>query len=270
MCGVVDGGLLGGAAAISWAIPISSIKWRSSASATADLQRISKLESQDLFAYQDASEADEGALVVAPGTPGRFQSVIEAVSEVKPGGTIRIAAGTYSGDLIIDKTIALIGDGRPEDVVINSFVTIMEGSVVTLENMSFLKGLTIRGHASVEQCRLFGTLPLNVGSCAQSGEGQAVVRHSTLAVEEDFQSSDAFVPCGNLMIEQSTLSGATYAAIELAKGSNVTVDKCIFSGNAAAVHTSGGSYVMIKNSDLSGLSGGAFVPRGANKITVQQ
>ncbi len=74
--GVVDGGLLGGAAAISWAIPLSAVKWKDTGESQADLQRIENLNVGDLFASQESREpgdekplfaAEIGAPIVNPG-----------------------------------------------------------------------------------------------------------------------------------------------------------------------------------------------------------
>jgi nitrous oxidase accessory protein len=46
--------------------------------------------------------------------PAREASPIQAlVDRAAPGGTVRVSAGTYRGDLVIDKPITLAGEGRP-------------------------------------------------------------------------------------------------------------------------------------------------------------
>lgn len=54
--GVVDGGLLGGAAAISWAIPIKNIKWRTKSLAGFRLQELARQDPENLFALKDYNE----------------------------------------------------------------------------------------------------------------------------------------------------------------------------------------------------------------------
>jgi hypothetical protein len=54
--GVVDGGLLGGAAAISWAIPIKNIKWRTRSLTEVRLQELARLDPENLFALKDYNE----------------------------------------------------------------------------------------------------------------------------------------------------------------------------------------------------------------------
>lgn len=52
--GVVDGGLLGGIAAISWAVPLSNIAWKDAADARGRLAELARQESSDLFAFDAA------------------------------------------------------------------------------------------------------------------------------------------------------------------------------------------------------------------------
>lgn len=43
----------------------------------------------------------------------RFQSVVAAIAAAQPGDTIRVQAGTYVSDLVLDKPLTLEGVGRP-------------------------------------------------------------------------------------------------------------------------------------------------------------
>jgi hypothetical protein len=52
--GVVDGGLLGGIAAISWAVPLSTIAWQDASAARSQLADLARQESSDLFAFDAA------------------------------------------------------------------------------------------------------------------------------------------------------------------------------------------------------------------------
>jgi hypothetical protein len=52
--GVVDGGLLGGIAAISWAVPLSTITWQDATSVRNQLADLARQGSSDLFAFDAA------------------------------------------------------------------------------------------------------------------------------------------------------------------------------------------------------------------------
>jgi hypothetical protein len=53
---ILDGGLLGGAAGISWGIPSAPINWAPRNSVLAGLQRLSAMRSEALFAFMDMEE----------------------------------------------------------------------------------------------------------------------------------------------------------------------------------------------------------------------
>jgi hypothetical protein len=52
--GVIDGGLLGGMAAISWAVPLSKVLWEDVGVARNSLNELDKVRSSDLFTLDDA------------------------------------------------------------------------------------------------------------------------------------------------------------------------------------------------------------------------
>jgi hypothetical protein len=55
--GIVDGGLRGGALAISWAIPITAVSWRDIASASTRVNELAELETNNLFNFiEDESD----------------------------------------------------------------------------------------------------------------------------------------------------------------------------------------------------------------------
>jgi nitrous oxidase accessory protein len=51
-------------------------------------------------------------LTVGP-SPARFRSLQEAIAAAKPGDVIRVQPGVYTGQLILDKQLALEGVGKP-------------------------------------------------------------------------------------------------------------------------------------------------------------
>src|SRR5512136_307014 len=47
------------------------------------------------------------------GALGKFHSISEALRRISPGDTIRVSAGVYEGNLLLDKTVTLLGEGKP-------------------------------------------------------------------------------------------------------------------------------------------------------------
>ncbi len=59
-----------------------------------------------------AAPARAAVLNVAPeGAP--FRTVVDALRAARPGDTIRVSAGVYEGDLLLDRTLVLEGKGKP-------------------------------------------------------------------------------------------------------------------------------------------------------------
>jgi thermitase len=73
--------------------------------------------------------------------PNDFPRIQKAVDEVSPGYTIQVAPGTYHEHLMIDKSIALIGENRNTTVIDGNEI----GSVITVaqDNVS-VSGFTIQ------------------------------------------------------------------------------------------------------------------------------
>jgi nitrous oxidase accessory protein len=63
-----------------------------------------------LSALWGVAQAD--ALTVGP-PPARFQTLQSAIAAAKPGDTIRVQPGAYTGQFILDKRLAIEGVGKP-------------------------------------------------------------------------------------------------------------------------------------------------------------
>lgn len=59
-----------------------------------------------------AGAANGETLIVGP-QPARFLTIQAAIATAKAGDTIRVESGTYTGQLILDKSLTLEGVGRP-------------------------------------------------------------------------------------------------------------------------------------------------------------
>jgi hypothetical protein len=95
MIGIVNGGLLGGAASISWAIPLQFVAWRDSASASTRLAELAVIPSRDLFAVNPDPSA---------GSAAREMSALDAVPATladyaKKIAQLPVAASVYERDL---------------------------------------------------------------------------------------------------------------------------------------------------------------------------
>jgi len=116
----------------------------------------------------------------------------DEIDDTPPGGTLVLGAGTYSGDIIIDKPITIIGT---EGTIISGSITIGEltGSNVTLENLT-ITGYTDFG-LKIVKVRAVDTIVIR-SNTIQGVSG------SIIGIEVD-----EVVSGGSLIIEQNTISG---------------------------------------------------------------
>lgn len=90
-------------------------------------------------------------LCVNPGgTGGCFSSIQAAVNAAMPGDTINVAAGTYTEQVQINKTLTLKGakagvDARTRATTGESIITFGDGPVQILADNVVLDGFTITG-----------------------------------------------------------------------------------------------------------------------------
>jgi predicted outer membrane repeat protein len=79
--------------------------------------------------------------------PGDVQSIQEGIDLSAPGDTVLVAGGTYyTNNLVMKSGVTLLGEGSPEDVVVDA---LMQGMIIDvsdtngntrLENMTFSRG----------------------------------------------------------------------------------------------------------------------------------
>src|SRR5262249_5586105 len=66
------------------------------------------------------SDSDRDAVVVAQGGRGHDASIAEAIAGAPAGARIFVHPGKYRESLRIDKAIEIIGDGKPDDIIISA------------------------------------------------------------------------------------------------------------------------------------------------------
>ena len=117
-------------------------------------------EPDDIEMENSAPRGTRGTLYVGSGQT--YTKIQDAVDAAISGDTIRVYAGTYYENVVIDKTISLIGNGTSHTVVNGSFT----GSTITIKaNWCNVSGLYVTGSGKgsedsgikllgVENCRI--------------------------------------------------------------------------------------------------------------------
>src|ERR1700733_791523 len=91
-----------------------------------------------LFATAPASNA--ATLCVNPkGKGGCFSKIVDAVAAASPNDTIEVAKGTYKEDVVIDKSLSLVGANRNNTII----------DATGLNNAVFVDGIDNPGLSNV-------------------------------------------------------------------------------------------------------------------------
>ena len=92
----------------------------------------------------------------SPGTvnvPGDFNSIQQAVNNVSSGDTIFVHTGTYYERVVINKSIALVGENRGSTIIDGS----QSGNVIYIVNTAnvTIEGFTVRRSGTSPNCGIF-------------------------------------------------------------------------------------------------------------------
>ena len=185
----------------------------------------------------------DGANCLAPGTGAEgdpFCTIQEAVDDADllapPGGTIHVAAGTYTENVTIDKNVMLLGAGPGEYGTIvdgnnvGTVFVVVPGVTVTLSDMTIRNGYAETGGGILNT----GTLTLNnttVSGNRAVQDGGGICNEATLTLTNSTVSGNT-----------ATVGGGIFNFLGMAEVINSTV-----SGNTA---TLGGGITNTANAIL--------------------
>ena len=91
-------------------------------------------------------------LVVSQLGRGDYYTISEAIIAAKPGTKILVQEGVYREELIINKPLEIIGDGKIRDIVLEC---IDSSCILMKTEFAKIRGLTICGKASLEKKRYY-------------------------------------------------------------------------------------------------------------------
>ncbi len=90
-------------------------------------------------------------IVSAFGSKG-YRTITEAIAKAKPGTRILVLPGRYKESIVIDKQLEIVGNGLPEEIIIES----KDSPCIRMEtNKALVKGLTLRGKAGSNSNKYF-------------------------------------------------------------------------------------------------------------------
>lgn len=249
-------------------------------------------------------------VVVDPTSPGGFATIELAYDSVPAGGTIVIAPGRYDETLTIrDKPVTLVGECGDDEAVLTSLD--VSGAIrVAVKRVTLSGGIigiraSMKAHVEIEDVQVIGQSVAGVmavgpdtrvriersvirdnGYSLQPAPAAIAVRdRATIAVIDVLVTDSAGVGIAVESVSTATLSGTVVrrigigshpdqlgAALYVDSGSQVSVDRCVFSDNQAyGIHISGAATRVVightelnRNNTRAAVGAGIHVQRGAS------
>ncbi|MEX1187075.1 MAG: nitrous oxide reductase family maturation protein NosD [Gemmatimonadaceae bacterium] len=130
-------------------------------------------------------------LMVAPGGP--YTHPVEAIAAARPGDTVRVAAGTYAGPVVIDRRLALVGapgavlDGRGRGTVVT-----VDADSVAISGFTIVRsGLSLnKDEAAVKLLRCYGCV-VSGNTIGSSLHGVYLLSSHDVLIENNRITGDA-------------------------------------------------------------------------------
>ncbi|MCK5524967.1 MAG: right-handed parallel beta-helix repeat-containing protein [Thiomargarita sp.] len=219
-------------------------------------------------------------IVVSP--TGNCQTISAAIKKAKTGDCILVKPGVYQEDLVIDKSLKIIGDGEVADIVVESQNA---NCIMMKTDKALVRGLSLhnraengyavdmpQGQLTLEYCDITSDSLTCVGIHGSETEG--IVSHCQ--IHDSKEGSGVYVyKNGTGQIENCDIFGNAYAGIEIKEGGNPVIQHCQIHDNQVGVYVWENGTGRIENCDIFGNAlSGIQIREGGNpviqKCTIKQ
>ncbi len=218
-------------------------------------------------AFADTSPMIRPVYVSTTGTDGPtygtvtnpYRTIQYGIDNVTPGGTVNVAAGTYTENVSVNKSVAIVGSGLSTTSTLDGMMTIT-GNNVSVKNMTFTNpnGSTALLVSGASHVSIMSNKFDSVGTTLSAGSAQAIdINGGTSTAMSD------------ITIDDNTISNV--GSLNLAYSASVsgTSAKGIYIGDSTGVNIISG--VVINNNTISHIQASTAawnVGRGAYGILV--
>lgn len=221
-------------------------------------------EAPEAQASQSPEVKDEGAaavvVVVSADGGGDFESIGAALRAAAPGALIRVRPGLYEEGLVIDKRVAVVGDGPADKIVVRSG----DASCVraSAEGAS-VRGLTLRGVAGAGDG--FFTVEVSGGdlvledcdvssetlSCVAVHGAETAPTLRRCRVHDGADSGLYFFDGAEGLVEDCEVSACANVGVALTGGADPTVRRTrVHGGRSAGVASWGGGLGTLEDCEV--------------------
>lgn len=244
--GIIDGGLRGGAAGISWAIPILSIRWQKLGLVIGSVKDLSKTEINNLFSFQEYSEIDNAPIIVSKDEDGNDKSIQSAIDNAPDGSTIIIKPGIYFEEVKLKHdsvSLKIKGDGKREDIVIQSISNYyyLPNLELDISNITVNDGLYIDGNLILRNSIIKGSrCALKLGKFSDI---------SNCEISANLKNGNAW---GVLVGESTRFKNCIFANNQVGiffhlNDSYVEASRCTFVNNGTGIYLGGNNSTLNEN-----------------------
>jgi F-box protein 11 len=216
-----------------------------------------------------------GAIIVAKVGTADYQTIEEAIQNAPPESYIAVRPGLYREGLVIDKPLEILGDGQPNDIIIES----ADSSCILMQtDYAVVRGLTLRGCAGRQGKQFYGVdIPqgcLILEDCDITSDSLAciAIRGSTAKptirrcqIHAGKQNGVVVSEDGRGTLEDCDIFANTLAGVAISQGGNPAIYRCqIHAGkqNGVVVSENGRGTVEDCNIFANASAGVAIRQRG--------
>ncbi|XCN73842.1 MAG: right-handed parallel beta-helix repeat-containing protein [Candidatus Electrothrix aestuarii] len=212
-----------------------------------------------------AAKTEPPTVIVDKHNRSHYKTITRAIQHVNPGTRILVRSGLYRENIIIDKTVEIVGDGKRENIVIQSrnedaiLFKADKGKVTNLTLRPTGRGVfhgvnIIQGELQLEQCDIESK---SLSCVAIQGSANPRLRRNR--IHNGKQAGIFVYGNGQGILEDNEIFANAHAGVEIVEGGNPILRRNRISKNGwAGVHIGDGGGGIIEDNDLWGNIKGAW------------
>jgi F-box protein 11 len=197
-------------------------------------------------------DSDRAAVVVAQNGKGHYTSLAEAIAGAPSGARIFVHPGRYRESLRIDKSLEIIGDGKPDDIVIST----RDGHCLEIATTKpvMIRGLTFRSKPGPDGFEAY---------TVDIGQGRPLLKDCL--IQSQSLACVAIHDNGEPTLRRCQMFGSRDAGVFIYDGGRGTFEACdIFSNGSTGIAVSDRGEATLRRCKIydNHTSGAAVFPGG--------